>query len=485
MLPFKPYVWTGWEYGGIGICCESDNGFELENPWECITVTSDDEYTNIHIAILDNMPIDWQGRKEDWGNNLNAICYTFGIQATPVKPKKKDFLKNWRVGYCHFAGDDSVYRKVDGNGDTFIEEMYAKGVRAIILHENWSLIQNYGFPKNDQRLKQFVDDCHMLGMKVIPYFGYEVSSLYPDFSKERDNFLNKNVKGNSVGGWQRPPMQRAFIACYKGGYSDVLIERVKYVMDNYGFDGIYTDGTYVPWECANETHGCGYRDRNGNLKHVYPIFAVREHVKKLYAAVHERGGIIDTHQSSCCLMATLAFADSYQDGENIQPMIQESVENMKMDTFRAEYTGLNMGLAANFIAYTAKDATIERLAGIGLLHNVYPRARIDDLDYMSAIWRVLDKFDFLQAKWVPYWENKNIITENEKTYITYYKKEDALLIILVNYNKNADKIRVKLDKKYSSAFDELDNNNEIILTDDIMILPVKYADLMMIGVKSI
>lgn len=151
----------------------------MENPWECITVTSDDEYTNIHIAILDNMPIDWQGRKEDWGNNLNAICYTFGIQATPVKPKKKDFLKNWRVGYCHFAGDDSVYRKVDGNGDTFIEEMYAKGVRAIILHENWSLIQNYGFPKNDQRLKQFVDDCHMLGMKVIPYFGYDVSSLYP------------------------------------------------------------------------------------------------------------------------------------------------------------------------------------------------------------------------------------------------------------------------------------------------------------------
>lgn len=480
-FPFKPYFWTGWEYGGMGVCCESDEGFELDNADECITVTSNSEYTNIHIALLDNMPADWKGRKEEWGNNLNPICYTFGIQPTPVKLIKENYLQNWRIGYCHFAGNDCVYEKVMGNGDTFIEKMYEKGIRYLFLHENWSLIQNYGFPKNEEKFKQFVDDCHKLGMKVITYFGYEVSSLYPEFNEKRNTFLNKNVNGNFVGGWQRPPVQRDFTVCYKGGYSDVMIERVKHVMDSYGVDGIYTDGTYVPWECANEAHGCGYRDKDGKLHEKYPIFAVREHVKKLYKAVHERGGIIDTHQSSCCLMATLAFADSYIDGENIQCMLQENIENMRLDSFRAEYTGLNIGLPATFISYTGKNTDIAKVTGVGLLHNVYPRASItNDIDFLAKVWKVFDEFDIGNAKWIPYWENNAVTVDCEKAYISYYKKDNELLIVLVCYNKDCDKVKIQLDKKYSLAVDELDGNNDIVIDGNTMVIPVKYADLMMI-----
>lgn len=35
-MPFKPYVWGGWEYGGIGICCESDESFQLKEKSHCI-----------------------------------------------------------------------------------------------------------------------------------------------------------------------------------------------------------------------------------------------------------------------------------------------------------------------------------------------------------------------------------------------------------------------------------------------------------------
>lgn len=483
-LPFKPYIWTGWEYGGIGLCCESDEGFELDNAEECITVTADEEYTNIHIALLDHMPADWQGRREDWGNNLNPICYTLGIQATPVKPMRKNYLSEHKIAYCHFAGDDSVYKRVEGRGDTFIEKMHKKGVKYIFLHENWSLIQNYGFPKDEERLKQFVDDCHSLGMKVVPYFGYEMSSLYPDFSAKRNEYLVKNTKGNFVGGWQRPPMQRDFIACYHGGYGEIMTERVINAMDKYGMDGIYTDGTYVPWECANEEHGCGYRDRYGRLHEIYPIFAAREHVKRLYKAVHERGGIIDTHQSSCCLMATLAFADSYIDGENIQGMLQESIENMRLDSFRAEYMGLNMGLPAAFISYTNAETGIEKIAGVGLLHNIYPRASINDLDYMSEVWRVLDGFAADSAEWLPYWENRLLTAKNKKTYISCYKKEDELLAVIVCYDKEHTEITLDTDTKYTLAYDELNGGEPLKINNGILTVPIKYAELCLVRITA-
>ena len=71
--------------------------------------------------------------------------------------------------------------------------------------------------------------------------------------------------GNFAGGWQRKPHQRAFMTCYNSGYADVLIERVKYVMDELGVDVIYTDSTSIPHDCANTSHGCGYYDKDGNL----------------------------------------------------------------------------------------------------------------------------------------------------------------------------------------------------------------------------
>ena len=224
-------------------------------------------------------------------------------------------------------------------------------------------------------------------------------------------------------------MQRDYTVCYKGDYSDTMIERVKFVMDVLKVDGIYTDGTYVPWECANENHGCGYRDKEGKLHYSYPIFAVREHVKKLYQAVHEREGIIDTHQSSCCLMATLAYADSYFDGENIQGMLREDISKLRLDTFRAEFTGNNMGIPCNFISYTDERYTLRMIAGITLLHNVYPRAnRIEDIDFISNIWKIYDSFGVQEAQWCPYWQNTRFDTGNPKVYLSYHKKGQEYLL---------------------------------------------------------
>ncbi len=455
---FKPYLWTGWEYGGFGFICESDRNFEIKNPDKCMSITRNAEYTNMHIAILDDMPSDWKNRADEWGNTIKPLNFSFGFQATPVKPFNEKHLKEWRAFHLYDVPKYPIFVHAQGNGDTMIEKIAATGAKWIILHEDWTVIQNYGLPENEEKFKTFVDDCHNLGMKVMTYFGYEISSLYPYFNDICDEYLNKNTQGNFVGGWQRPPMQRDFTVCYNGGYSDVMLKRVAHVMDNYGVDGIYTDGTYVPWECANEAHGCGYRDNDGNLKYRYPVFSVREHVKKLYKTVHERGGIIDTHQSSCCLMATLGFADSYFDGENIQTLISDDIKNLKMEAFRAEFMGLNMGIPCNFISY----GSIELITGISLIHNVYPRANnIKDLPYMAHIWEVYDSFGTDTAEWCPYYENKEIVADASDTYVSYYKKDGKILAIITCYDENAEYINLKLDGEYS-AIKDLSHNASLV-----------------------
>ncbi len=469
---FKPYLWTGWEYGGFGFICESDKGFEIDDKNKCMTITRTDEYTNMHIAILDNMPLDWQDRADDWGNTIKPICFSFGFQATPVKPFNEKHLEEWRAFHLYDVPKYPIFEKVMGNGDTLIEKIAESGAKWIILHEDWTVIQNYGLPENEGKFKTFVKDCHNLGLKVMTYFGYELSTLYPYFNDVCDEYLNKNTKGNFVGGWQRPPMQRDFTVCYNGPYSDVMIERVIHVMDNYGVDGIYTDGTYVPWECANEAHGCGYRDNNGELKYRYPVFAVREHAKKLYSEVHKRGGIIDTHQSSCCLMATLGFADSYFDGENIQTFINDDIKNLKMVAFRAEFLGLNMGIPCNFITYIS----MELIAGITLIHNVYPRANnIKDLPYISHIWKTYDNFGTASAQWIPYYENSEITTDTENTYISYYKRDGKLLLVVTSYDEKCECLEIKLDKEYKAIKDLSLNPSEVEICGNIAKIKPQYT----------
>ncbi len=484
-LPFKPYFWTGWEYGGLGLCCESDQGFEIKDPEQWISVNRGTEFTNVHIALLDDTPKSWRGRADHWGNNINPIMYSFAFQPTPVKRFDHKNLQNWRAFHLCYVPKSPIFEKVTGKGDTMLEQIAAKGTKWLILHEDWTVLQNYGLPEKEEEFKRFVKDCHDLGMKLMVYFGYEISSLYPGFNEVGHNYVNKNTDGNFVGGWQREPMQRDYTVCYHSDYSHIMLERVRHVMEEYGVDGIYTDGTYVPWECANEAHGCGYRDDDGNLRFAYPIYAVREHVKKLYQLVHERGGRVDTHQSSCCMMATLAFADSYYDGENIQGMIKEDIENLKLDSFRAEFMGRNMGIPCNFISYTEQGFTMPIIAGITLLHNVYPRARtLEDLEFTSHIWQIYDEFGTADAEWHPYWEQNEIQSDHADTYISYYKKDGDRLLLLTCYDKQAKKVTLKLDWEYAKLCDLLDPESGASVCLDRAEIPVTYAQVKIIAFKG-
>lgn len=458
-FPFKPYISLGNNEVGLGVFAgETTENIVLNDEDKCITITDEGEYVNIRIRFLEQIPENWHGRKDRWVSALKPMTYTVGFHATPVKEMRTtdDTYKIAHVGRCADIADNGKVNQA------LIDELKSYDIKWIILHEDWTAIQNYGFPADKDLTKGFIDACHEKGMRVMVYFGYEYSTLAPGWNKNAENYLIKTIDGEFTGGWQRLPHQRAFMVCYNGGYSDEMISRVEYVMDELGVDGIYTDGTYVPWECANEAHGCGYTDAKGVRHTTFPVLAVREHVKKLYEAVHKRGGIIDTHQSSCCLMPTLSFCDSYYDGENIQGnLTKDTMDFLNMDAFRAEYMGYNYGLPVNFIAYTNEERPMETLSALTILHNVHCRpgclhGSLNDIKYLSKIWNIFDEYSLNKSTWHPYWKNE-LVTAEGGAYASCYETDKGIVAAVSDFTCGIDSITLNIPKNCKAVTNLLTN----------------------------
>ena len=149
--------------------------------------------------------------------------------------------------------------------------------------------------------------------------------------------------------WFREPGQRDYRICYNNSSARLWLDRVKKAYDELGLDGVYLDGTIMPRACANERHGCGWRDAEGKLHATYPFFAVRKMMRELYEFVESRGGRIDAHQSGYVCPATLAFAHSYWDGEQIAVggNRKDIRKELNIDAFRAEFMGRNHGASSS------------------------------------------------------------------------------------------------------------------------------------------
>ena len=429
--PFRAYTWCGWEDGGFSVTCESAEGFELKDMKKCIQLTKGITSTRIRYNLVDGVPADWKGRRDRWGDALMPLCWTFGLQATPVKAR--------------LQGDPDVYRRLHIYEydkarilEDDIPERFGKaGVRCVVLHATFSRAENYGLIGDPVKFQEAVDRFHANGVKVLVYYGYEYPTILPGWSKKKDDYLIRHPGDKWIGGWQAE-MHRAYQSCYKSKWADEIEANALEVVDRYGLDGIYTDGMYIPWECANERHGCGWRDRNGNLHPTFPIFAVRELAKRLYRAIHMRGGTIDAHQSACMVTPLLAFADSCFDGENVQGALAKNPEYLPTDAFRCEYSGYAFGLPMTFIAYTNEKLTIQMLSAITLVHNVHPVPReLTDLDFVSRVWKIYEEREMDSAEFVPYWR-KNIC-DTKGIWCSVYRgsKTTAVVSNLTNAKKRA------------------------------------------------
>lgn len=126
--------------------------------------------------------------------------------------------------------------------EALLTKMAERGFAWIQLHEDWrDSLRLYGGTNftsfDDAGLQKFIDLCHSLGLKVIPY----ISSTY--FNPEDPDYDHAFSRMDDFG-WQCQWLK--YVACWSGSpeWRKYNYEHAFETIDRYGFDGIYNDMGY-------------------------------------------------------------------------------------------------------------------------------------------------------------------------------------------------------------------------------------------------
>ncbi len=443
-LGYKGMLWLGDDERGIGFTFPSDQNIQPIDDERFFEIVKNDEERILRIRFLDSFPKVWTKQLKEnpqaessFHDIVYPICYSFGMQVTPIKPFATnalihnalhiDCFKKIKGDYMDFFANPVM----DGESEIGYDRIKRLGVTTLVLHEKWNDMQNYPvlseFTKN--QIQTIVKECHKRGIKVIPYFGYEISTLAPNFSEIQDEAIIKN-DGKHMGGWWREPPQRDYVVCYNSSYADFWVENIKNLIETYHFDGVYLDSTLtIHGKCNNEKHGCGYVDVDGKRKGTYPIHAIRDVMKKLYSVIEPLGGIINCHDASTNFSA-MGFSHLMWSGELFQlKVMKEGVETFPIDFLRAEFTGRNFGVPVEMLVYQNRPIwTFEQASALGMVHGTFPRPNDIGfpLEFMSEIWKITDAFPLDRSIFVPYWKNQDILANDENVKCSYYTYKDVL-----------------------------------------------------------
>ena len=480
-LPFKSQLFISDEDAGVMLSFESQNNitpFENERFIEIIPSEND---VLLRIRLIDEEPYPWRDIDKNDSKErtkLEPLIFKFGILTTPVKPRENNLAKEKAVhidcfkkiaeDYEHFLGKE--YKNTE---EITFDRLKRLGVNTLYLHEKWNDLQNSPLltTKTDKRLKYIIDECHKRNIKVVPYFGYEISSLSPYFP---EMISDVEVTSEKIGRWYRTPPQRDAKVCQKSRWSEFFTEGIERLINKYNFDGVYLDGTAYLWPCTNTRHGCGCLSPDGRGIPTYPVFATRKTMKRIYEIVHDqRGGIINCHAGSAFNMPALSFATSLWEGETFQSeFIKGNVIKLPDDYFKCLYTGRNLGIPIYLLCYLNPPVwTFDMALAVALPYGIIPKVNDvgEPLEKISKIWKLYDAYGVENAEFIPFYSDreKGIAVSDDRVKVSVYKKEDKLLAILALTDTSLDLVfSVKASRdtiKSALSGEMLSDNGEVTL----------------------
>ena len=230
-------------------------------------------------------------------------------------------------------------------------------------------------------------------------------------------------------------------------------------LPKYDFDGIYID-LFLPWPCANVTHGCGYFDDDGKHQAEFTIWPMREQMKRLYRVVHARkNGTIVGHMSAAFVPAIHGFVDSVLNGEQYWTYFQtqggvDYHDVLPLDKCRAEVLGRQWGWAPIFLPEFKENAgkTSRELLSLVLLHDSLVVPAYMDVAEANEANGILFKLGFVDALFVGYFDDPPPArADHPEVFVSAYRNAGGnarhAILIITNHGAQAAAFSVTPDAK--------------------------------------
>jgi hypothetical protein len=443
---FRPVMWLGDDERGLEWFAESDENWFSDEPDRVTEVKREADRVTLRLRLV-RVPVELapDGARK-------SLSYTFGFQATPVKPVETDALDQRTFHISQSTFGPQVRLDIP---ESTLDELAAAGVRTIAFHEHWTDIEAHTQTAYGEQAQRLARECHERRMQLLLYFGFLMSDLAPEWEQFSDLCLVEPREGYDPYNYPPQPLQRAFKVCYRSVWQDFLADGTARVMDEYDVDGVYLDGTADPFGgCRNQRHGCGYLKPDGSVGATYAIFPIRSMMRRIYTIVKQRKpqGQVNLHQSAFMVMPALAWATSYWDGEHLagRPPGRIARETLSLDGFRTEFMGRQWGVPAEFLAYS-QPFNYRQAWGLALLHDisVRPIHMGEELELASRVWKVFDEFGRKEAEWVPYWQNAGYVAVRPEQFVAslYRHPKNGVLIEVFNTGQEQTSGSVRLDLK--------------------------------------
>jgi hypothetical protein len=472
---FKPFIWLGDECRGLAWFCESQRNFFNRKEIRPIVIERSGDRVMLRVNLI-TAP-----RTID-----RTLDYTFGFQATPLKPSTPDAW-DYRIFHISRYGiEDRPHAPPGGKPTTQLSHLARSGVRTICFHEQWTDIQAYPATTHGKELKKLAGACRRENIRLLLYLGYLMSTLAPEWADYSEKCLIKPRTGDYKRAYQPQPDQTAYSVCYRSVWQDFIAAHLEKLIEEYGIGGVYLDGTSEPCACENTAHGCGFKRPDGSIGPTYPIFATRSMMKRIYTIVrkHDPRGQLNVHQSTCMVTPTLAFATSYWDGEQLQnlPRSDKSGEVLPLDAFRCEFMGHNWGVSAELLHYSNGPLKRSEAMALALLHDVpvRPGNMQQDLSQMARIWQAFDALGRHDSAWLPYWENTPsvVCSPGDVKASIYNQPGKGFMAVLVNTGGKPCRAEAAFDLaalKQPAALAARDvlGGNELPLANGRLMLPLE------------
>jgi hypothetical protein len=429
---FKPYVWLGDEERGLAWCAESDQGWLLKEPTHALQVHTQGDVVMFSTTLLDHEA------------TISApVKLRFGLQASPVKPVSFGWRAQARI--VHGINYQSCEPGPDGR--TLLDTLRDGGAKTVVFHQDWTEYYGQVTPWGGERLRRLISECHKRGLKLLVYVGYGVARGAPDLKGHHDEWSTVPLIPWTTS--YRTAFEAFDATCARSAWADWLVNGLDRLFAEYDLDGLYFDGTSEAWRCQNEAHGCGWKDEAGKLRFTYPVLAARQMMRRIADAVHKHrpNAILDVHMSGSLTLPTLAFCDSFWNGEQFENLKVSDKFELPVHAFRTEFMGYAHGLDAEFLCYENRPFTLKEAIALAWVHGVEVRPFPNILSQVSPLWRAMDCFGTSSARWQPYWSGSGAVGDNESVKASAYTKPGRALLFVSHLKREPCKNNLQLDRK--------------------------------------
>jgi len=459
------YLWIGNLSVGFDWSCETDADWYYGKEFQPCRVVRDGATTHMRFHIV-NQP--YLVRE--------PLEYTFGFQATPVRPVREGArtLRN------------TSHRLYSGANFTTI------GWDMVFDYITWFVPQDPPFSE-ELSLKHTLVETRKRGIRCLAYTcGIQTADSNPvwDFLGEYwknpygpvFNDLHTRKDGKVYALMPISPREWAPFQAW-------MADRFLAGPESDNVNGIYIDCT-APYPTRNCFNGTGYeKDAFGKSGFSYPVFGLREIFMRLLRIVRERRGPAGEfmgHAHNVMLLPIHGLADYFFPGEQYGGLVQNKptfyMDDVPLDVYRVEMNPKPYGLVqvlctmiggmtslvdrADYPKWVPNPSPefqdiakrwdklyeaelvpgpTESLLAVMLLHDLPYLEHALFADSLKEIWDIEGRLKFADAGFVPYWEPNGITCLDPETRASVYTHKDSATVVIVNFKGEARPVRFEVD----------------------------------------